>query len=232
MTIDSVVLVVAKAPVAGQAKTRLMPAATPRQAGRIAAAALLDSLDAALATPDATVVVAMTGELDHAERADEIADLLDRCDVVPQRGGDLGIRLANAHADVAQRHPGLPVLQIGMDTPQVSPELLAGGLLRLRSADAVLGPALDGGWWSLGLRDPLRADVLRSIPTSRSDTGARTLFALRGQGLGVETLPALSDVDTMTDAVRVAAAVPESRFAAAVAEVGHRLPYETTGVAR
>jgi len=213
------VLVVAKAPVPGLAKTRLARVVGDRAAARLAAAALLDTVDAVLATPGAEPVVALTGRVESAERSDELAAALDRCTVLPQRGADLGERLANAHLDTAAEFAGLPVFQIGMDTPQARPALLAGALAALSDAPAVLGPAADGGWWGLGLRSPVRAEVLRAVPMSRGDTGMRTLLALRGVGLRVGRLPALSDVDFMPDALRVAAMVPGSRFAAAVAEL-------------
>lgn len=223
---DVVLLVVAKAPVAGLAKTRLAPAVGERGAARLAAAALLDTMDTALAVPGTVPVVAMTGELTDAERADELSAALSRCTVMPQRGADLAERLANAHADVADQFPGLPVLQIGMDTPQLRPEVLTGAIVRLLDSgtEAVLGPAIDGGWWGLGLRYPTDAQVLRAVPMSRSDTGSRTLFALRGIGRRVGRLPTLSDVDTVTDASRVAAFAPHSRFARAFAELNYRLP--------
>ncbi|MBC6446109.1 TIGR04282 family arsenosugar biosynthesis glycosyltransferase [Actinokineospora xionganensis] len=213
-------LVLAKAPVAGQAKTRLSPAATPRQAADLAAAALLDTLDAVLATPGTIPVVALTGSLLDASRAWELAELLRRCTVIPQRGTHFPARLAAAHADTATRYPGRRVVQIGMDTPQVTPALLAEAAHHLDTADAALGPAADGGWWALALRDPVHADVLRHIPTSQADTGTRTLHALRSNGLTVRDLPVLSDVDTMADATMVAAGIPETRFAAALAQVG------------
>jgi glycosyltransferase A (GT-A) superfamily protein (DUF2064 family) len=219
--IDAVVLVVAKAPVAGFAKTRLAPVYGHHHAARLAAASLLDTVDSALSVSGARVAVAMTGELARAERAAELTDALRDCDVFTQRGDDFGDRLANAHADVAARFPGLPVLQIGMDTPQLRPEMLTGALVRLLDdgVDAVLGPATDGGWWGLGLRRPTDAHVLRAVPMSRADTGMRTLFALRGIGLRVHRLLELSDVDTMADAKFVAAQAPTTRFAHAMTAV-------------
>lgn len=213
-------LVLAKAPAPGRAKTRLCPAATPEQAADIAAAALLDTLDAVLATPATIPVVALAGSLLDARRAWELAELLRRCTVIPQRGADFPARLAAAHADTGARFPGRRIVQIGMDTPQVTSRLLTEAATRLDATDAVLGQAADGGWWALGLRDPAHADVLALIPTSRADTGTRTLEVLRGKGLTVGELPVLSDVDTMADAARVAADIPASRFAAAVARVG------------
>lgn len=213
-------IVVAKAPVAGMAKTRLARVVGDRPAARLAAAALLDTLDAVLATEDTVPVVALTGSLANAERSAELAAALARCTVLEQRGDGLAERLVNVHADVAAEFPGLPVFQIGMDTPQVPPELLAGAIAALTDIDAVLGPAADGGWWGLGLRHPTAAAALREVPMSRADTGMRTTRALRAAGLRVGQLPALSDVDVMVDVARVAAMAPGSRFADAVAALG------------
>ncbi|WP_216209838.1 TIGR04282 family arsenosugar biosynthesis glycosyltransferase [Amycolatopsis aidingensis] len=225
MTAGFCLLVVAKAPVPGLAKTRLCPPATPREAAELAAAALLDTLDAVLAVPGAEPVVAFTGELGEAARAAELEDMLRRCTVLPQRGTDFARRLARAHADTGARWPGHPVLQIGMDTPQVTPELLVSVAAPLRAdgtPDAVLAPATDGGWWALGLRGPDHARVLAGVPMSRADTGARTAAALRAAGLRVATGPTLSDVDTMADAERVAATAG-GRFAEALATVHGRI---------
>jgi glycosyltransferase A (GT-A) superfamily protein (DUF2064 family) len=201
-------LIMAKSPVPGAVKTRLCPPLSPEEAAEVAAAALLDTLSVAVATPGAVPVVALAGVV----RRPDVRDALAECVVIAQRGLTFADRLANAHADVARF--GMPVLQIGMDTPQVTPSLLASCA---EFEEAALGFALDGGWWALGLRDPLGAEVLRDVPMSQADTGARTLAALRGRK--VRNLPILSDVDTMADARAVAARAPASRFAAALADI-------------
>ncbi|NKQ58424.1 DUF2064 domain-containing protein [Amycolatopsis sp. K13G38] len=211
-------LVVAKAPIPGFAKTRLCPPASPEQAAGIAAAALLDTLEAVAATPGARPVVATAGDFGAAANAAELGRALRETVVIPQRGNDFGERLANAHADAGAALPGLPVVQIGMDTPQVTPGLLAGAAAALGTRDAALGPAEDGGWWGLGLRDPAQAKLLIGVPMSRDDTGKHTLRALTGAGLSVTNLELLSDVDTMADAERVAK-LASGRFAEAVAAV-------------
>jgi glycosyltransferase A (GT-A) superfamily protein (DUF2064 family) len=212
-----IVLVVAKAPVPGQVKTRLCPPATPRQAATVAAAALLDTLDAVRATPGVTPVLAHTGTLSGAERAGEIRSALAGWHRVPQRGATFADRLARAHADAAAHAPGRPVLQIGMDTPQVSPATLASTMEHLDTAEAVLGPALDGGWWALGLRNPHQAEALRGVPMSTSETRRLTHEALITRGLHIIDGLSLSDVDSWDDAQAVAAAAPGGRVAAAVA---------------
>lgn len=212
------VIVLAKAPVPGQVKTRLCPPATPRQAAEMAAAALLDTLDRLRAVPGVRVVVAMTGDLGAAVRSAELRRALRTTAVLAQRGADLGARIAAAHDDTAALLPGLPTLLLGMDTPQAGSELIWAGVAAVSDVDgpdAVLGPATDGGWWALGLRDPRQARLIAGVPTSCSDTGARTLGALGDGGLRVRLLPKLTDVDTAADARRVAGQIPNSRFAAA-----------------
>lgn len=205
---DTALLLVAKAPVPGLVKTRLCPPATPHQAARIAAACLLDTLDALATTPAREVVVSLAGHLEDAVAAAALVSALRRCRVVPQRGEDFGARLATAHRDT-----GGPLLQIGMDTPQITPAHLGSALARLRQADAVIGPAEDGGWWALGLNDAADAAALRDVPMSTSDTCAETVAALRRRGRTVAVADTLRDVDTVADAEAVAAIAPGTRFA-------------------
>ncbi|MEU4639414.1 DUF2064 domain-containing protein [Micromonospora sp. NPDC023814] len=215
----TVLLVVAKAPVPGMVKTRLCPPATPVQAAQLAAAALRDTLDAVRDTPGVTPVLALAGRLTDAEHAAELTAAVAGWPVLPQRGVDFAARLANAHVDVADAFPGDRVLQIGMDTPQLTPARLAAAVRRLADAEAVLGRAADGGWWALGLRDPRQAVALRGVPMSTPRTGRSTWSALTGRGLRTMPLPVLRDVDDWSDARAVAAATPGSRFARQVAAV-------------
>jgi uncharacterized protein len=220
--IPVVVLVVAKAPVPGQAKTRLAASVGDRAAADIAAAALLDTLDAVAAANVRARVVALTGDLGDASAGDEIRSRLADFTVVPQRGTDFAERLANAHVDAAEAAGGLPVLQIGMDTPQVTAELIGECSRELLAADAVLGMARDGGWWVLGVMDATTAGSLRGIPMSRPDTGVVTLAALEATGIGVSLVPTLADVDTVDDIEAVRRACqPGSRFALVTEGVSH-----------
>lgn len=205
------ILVVAKAPVAGLAKTRLGERIGMSAAADVAAAALLDTLAQCEAVSPDSRHVAMTGDLSQAARGTEIEAALQGWEVHEQRGEDFAERLVHAHVDIG---PG-PVVQIGMDTPQLTAELLLEAAAGLRAYDAVLGPAEDGGWWLLALRDPADAVVLRDVPPSTPDTGTLTLAALRARGLDVGTAPTLRDVDEVSDAAVVAALAPGGRFAAA-----------------
>jgi hypothetical protein len=204
-------LVVAKAPEPGRAKTRLAATVGDRVAAEIAAAALLDTLDAVAAAPVAARVVALTGDLDAAVGATEIRRRLESFTVIGQRGDDFAERLANAHADSAD---GYPVLQVGMDTPQVTADLLIGCARRLLQAPAVLGMACDGGWWVLGVHTPAMAACLRSVPMSQPNTGELTLKALHDKGIEVVPVERLADFDVVDDVAAVRdACAPGSRFA-------------------
>ncbi len=208
------VLVITKAPVPGRSKTRLTPPCTPEQAAGIAAAAVADTLDAVRAAPVSGRVVALDGEPGNLDLAGFV--------VVPQVEGDLGTRLAAAFC-AAMGASGPPTLLIGMDTPQVTPDLLARCAERLEAAGpgtAVLGTAPDGGWWALGLHHADGAAVLARVPMSRADTAARTREALEVIGLVVLDLPELTDMDHFPDALAVAAqCASESRTARVVASV-------------
>ena len=203
-------LVIAKEPVAGRVKTRLVPPCTPRQAAALAEAALADTLHAVLAAPARRRVLVLDGEPG--------AWLPPGFDVVPQCGGGLDERLAAAFAAVSG-----PALLIGMDTPQLTPGLLA---VDWEGTDAWFGPAADGGFWGLGLRRP-DAALVRGVPMSSADTGAVQRARLDAAGLRVAELPRLRDVDTAADAVAVARQAPLSRFAARARELAPVLGLST-----
>ena len=193
-------LIVAKQPLPGRAKTRLIPRFGPEGAAMLAAAALADTFDAALGCSADKVVVAFDGDPTGIVPAE--------FEVVPQVEGNLADRL-----QAAWDHAGAPGLQIGMDTPQVTAADLdvAFAALAADGTDAVLGPAEDGGWWAIGLARPLD-DAFAGIPTSQADTGRLQLARLRARARSTALLPTMLDVDEPTDADAVAALAPHTRF--------------------
>ena len=199
-------LVIAKAPVPGRVKTRLTPPCTPEQAAALARAALEDTLAAARSVArDVRRVLVLDGEPGDW--------LPDGFEVVPQRGDGLAERLAAAFEDA-----GGPAFLVGMDTPQVTPALLAAGLDAVVGGEAAFGAALDGGYWGIGLHEP-DARVFEDVPMSAGNTGAVQRGRLASLGLRTRTLPPLRDIDTIEDARAVALEAPESRLAAALAKV-------------
>ncbi|WP_408648903.1 TIGR04282 family arsenosugar biosynthesis glycosyltransferase [Streptomyces poriticola] len=193
-------LVIAKEPLPGRVKTRLTPPFTPEEAAALAEAALADTLAAVAGAPARRRVLVLEGTPGPW--------LPPGFDVVPQCPGGLDERLAAAFAGCDG-----PALLIGMDTPQVTPELLT---VDFTDCDAYFGPAEDGGFWALGLAEPDPARV-RGVPMSVPHTGA--VQRARLAGLRVRDLPRLRDVDTAADARLVAAQTPDGRFAGRLAGI-------------
>ncbi|MDA0184421.1 DUF2064 domain-containing protein [Solirubrobacter phytolaccae] len=186
-------------------KTRLTPPFTPDQAAALARAALSDTLAAAAAARGATRrVIVLDG--------DPGPWLPPGFEVIPQRGDGLEERLAAAFDDVAD-----PAFLVGMDTPQVTPALLDRGLRAVAHGGTAFGAALDGGWWCIGLQ-PGSSSVFDGVPMSTDDTGEIQLARMHAMGMTPAILRPLLDVDTHEDALAVAGAAPESRFAATLAE--------------
>jgi hypothetical protein len=194
----------AKAPRAGLVKSRLCPPFTPAEAAAIAEAALRDTLDAVAASNADRRIIALDGPVGPW--------LPPGFEIIEQRDGSLDMRLAHAW-----HQAGGPGVQIGMDTPQLTPHLLNSALAELArpNVDSVLGQAEDGGWWIIGLRRPA-PEVFRDVPMSTPHTGARQHARLRDLGLRVSTLPALRDLDTIDDALHHAKFHPHTRAARVV----------------
>jgi glycosyltransferase A (GT-A) superfamily protein (DUF2064 family) len=203
---DTHVLVMAKSPVAGRVKTRLCPPCTPAEAALIAEAALADTLEAVAACGAGRRIVALDGAPGPW--------LPPGFQVIPQVEGRFDERLAAAWSAA-----GGPGVQIGMDTPQVTPALLDGALACLDDTSAALGLAVDGGWWAIGLRrtDP---GIFTGIPMSTAETGAAQHARLLALGLSVTMLPALVDLDTVADLPAVTASGAAIRTAAQARRIG------------
>jgi rSAM/selenodomain-associated transferase 1 len=211
--VDLVVL--AKAPAPGRTKTRCTPPCTPHQAAALAEAALADTLAVVLATPARRRILVLDGPPGRW--------LPPGFEVRPQCGGGLDERLEAAMADTLSWDDLAPAVLIGMDTPQVTSAQLTRAAARLvQGADAVLGLALDGGFWGIGLARPAPGAFL-GVPMSTAHTGAAQRRRLLQMGLAVELLDELRDVDTWADALAVAALHPRSHLAREVAAISDQL---------
>jgi rSAM/selenodomain-associated transferase 1 len=208
---DFQVVIMAKAPTPGAVKTRLCPPLTHGQAAGLAQAALLDTLDAVAASGARRRVLAIDGALGPW--------VPPGFDVIGQRTGAFGSRLAGAVDDAWSTVP-VPVLVVGMDTPQLQGSdldgaagaLLGGGPAGNRPS-TVLGPAEDGGYWAIGTRRPVPG-MFEGVPMSTDQTGAAQLSRLRALGVPCTVLGAMRDVDEFADAQAVAELAPDTRFAA------------------
>jgi glycosyltransferase A (GT-A) superfamily protein (DUF2064 family) len=136
--------------------------------------------------------------------------------VIAQRSGTFPERLAGAIADSFIEAP-LPVLLIGMDTPQVrASQIDAAALLLVRDdTDVVLGLAEDGGFWIIGTKQPIPG-MFERVEMSTCRTGQQQLARLVSLGLRCRMLPVQRDVDVLADALEVAHRAPGTHFAAAL----------------
>ena len=198
-------IVLAKQPVPGRVKTRLMTAFTATESAALAAAALSDTLDVADLVRTRQRVLAFEGDADSWLRPGWT--------LVVQSNGGLDSRLCAAFDNAAGS-----TLLIGMDTPQLRPTQL--DAFDAERYDCCLGLTRDGGYWTIGFADPrMGRAAIEGIPMSTARTGRLQLQRLYALGLRVQLLDELIDVDTPADAEDVARLHPQSRFAASYAEL-------------
>jgi hypothetical protein len=114
----------------------------------------------------------------------------------PQVAGDLGRRMAVALA------AGAPAVLVGTDCPDLTPAILAGAFAALADHDLVLGPAFDGGYYLIGLREP-RPELFAGIAWGTDRVLAGTLAIAGDLGLTVAQLEPLADIDRPEDLDRL-----------------------------
>lgn len=137
-----------------------------------------------------------------AEAGRKLADWLGEGYVCnAQQGKDLGERMENAfHAAFAEGFQ--KVLIIGSDSPDLPGELFEEAINALASKDAVIGPALDGGYYLIGFNsDRFLTEVFRGIDWGMSTVFQQTMGVLNRHGYAVHVLPQWRDMDTYDDLI-------------------------------
>lgn len=186
------ILLFAKYPVPGQVKTRLIPALGALRAARLHRRLTEVTLVTAGAAGAPVVVCAAGASLRRFR-----AWLGKGPAYVRQSEGDLGQRMDDAFAR-AFRQGAPKALAIGADVPGITPDLLRKAFAALDFADVVLGPAADGGYYLIGMRQLYR-QLFRDIAWGSSDVLSRTREILAANGISYRELPVLSDVDRPED---------------------------------
>lgn len=208
------VIVIAKSPEPGRVKTRLCPPCDPAQAASIAAACLEDTFIAADGSSATRRVVALDGPPGSW--------IPDGYEVVRQVDGGLGERLDAALRWAASTdHGHSPSMILGMDTPQVGAMDIdrALSVLHEPGVDAVLGPAVDGGYWTIGFTAEAVvgcSGLFDGVPMSTSRTAEAQLRTLGSMGLRARVLPVIRDIDTWHDALVVARGFPDLATSGAI----------------
>jgi uncharacterized protein len=193
-----VVVVMAKAPVPGFAKTRLIPALGADGAAALAQWLLDRTMSAALAAGLGPVELCGTPDTTHPAFGAWAA----RPGVVlaPQGDGDLGARMARVFERWSRE--ASRVMLIGTDAPHLDAAVLRGAALALEQHDAVFVPAFDGGYALVGLRRPAPR-LFSGMPWSTPEVMARTRERLRESVLGHAELAMLHDIDEPADLVHL-----------------------------
>ena len=186
------VIVMAKAPVAGFAKTRLIPALGAEGAAALAARLL----DAAVTQAAAFGAVDLCCAPDARHPAFQRLANTQGTVLSEQGDGDLGARMARAFERHLAQHSA--ALMIGTDAPSIDAAMLQQASDALSDADAVFIPALDGGYALIGLRRPAPA-LFGGMAWSTATVMADTRERLRAAGLHHIELPAVADIDEPAD---------------------------------
>jgi len=184
------VLLFAKAPRAGLVKTRLA-----RDVGEERALAVYRTVGQGVAA--AMAAYPLTVWYDPPDALQEMREWLGDHEYRVQEGEDLGGRMALAFREHFARGDG-PVVVIGADTPHLSATTIADAIRVLDQADVVIGPALDGGYYLLGLK-ALHAPLFEGVPWGTSNVLQVTVGRCQDLDLTVGQLGVRRDIDTVED---------------------------------
>ena len=183
-------------PEAGRSKTRMIPALGPEGAAdlqrQLTEWTLFTASRWQQRSPQAELQIATSsGNLEDWET------WLGEAWFQPQGDGDLGDRLTQTFQEAAQSGCDRTVI-IGSDCPQITPQHLDAAFAALQQADVVIGPANDGGYWLIGLRQP-QPILFQNIDWGSDRVLGQTLAAIEAAGLTVAQLECLSDLDRPED---------------------------------
>jgi rSAM/selenodomain-associated transferase 1 len=188
----------ARAPVAGQAKTRLVPALGAAGAARLAHWLLDRTMDTALASGLGPVQLCGSPDVTHEAFARWGAS--PGVTLAAQGDGDLGARMARAFDRTLRSHAR--ALLVGTDAPRLDAAMLREAAQALESHDAVFVPACDGGYALVGLRRP-QPMLFDAMPWSTAEVMARTRERLHDHALSHVELAPLHDIDEPADLVHL-----------------------------
>jgi uncharacterized protein len=197
------VAIMAKAPRAGEVKTRLCPPLSAEDAARLYACFLRDKVAQVRTLAGTRGVIAFTPENGRSEFEALAPDFR----LIAQRGDDLGARLVNV-LDGLLRDGHAGAIAIDSDTPTLPTDFLQQAVARLSdpATDVVVGPSDDGGYYLIGMRRA-HAALFERMPWSTPEVLPETLRRADAKGLRVACLPPWFDVDTPDDLDRLVVAL-------------------------
>jgi len=189
---EAMVCIFVKPPEPGAVKTRLIPELGPERTAELAEAFLEDTVAMARTLPWAECIIAATKTFARSYFKPE--------EVWLQSEGDLGERLEKVLRLALKRRE--IVLAIGGDSPGLPAAYMERARQALKTADAVLGPSADGGFYLMGLKD-CPVGVLDGIQWSHSTTLAATVQKLEQFGMKTVLIDPWFDIDSHEDLERL-----------------------------
>jgi rSAM/selenodomain-associated transferase 1 len=192
------IAVFARAPVAGQAKTRLIPRLGAAGAARLQRQLIERALARAQSVRGARVTLWTTADDADTRALAEAA----RATVRLQQGCDLGARMSNAFAETLDG--ARPMLLIGTDCPAQTGSDLAAAATALREADAVIQPAEDGGYVLIGMKQ-FHPALFEQVAWGSATVLATTRARAADHGVRLAELPMSWDLDRSEDLDRALA---------------------------
>lgn len=194
MTTPCLIALMVRVPVAGEVKTRLIPALGTEGACLLYRAMVEDLLEQVAVSGMPLQLFYTGGEAEHLPQSWRQA----AHNLCPQQGGDLGARMAHALATGCES--AARVLLIGSDIPDMDATILRNAAAALHSHEVVIAPAMDGGYCLLGLNRGIDVTpILQAMPWSTDQVLTITRQRLTGLGHSVHLLPTLRDIDTPAD---------------------------------
>jgi rSAM/selenodomain-associated transferase 1 len=182
-----------------EGKSRLSDVLTPDQREALQWAFLLDTLDTVRLLPEYKCYLAAT----PADEINKLAEVTGTgVEVIPQPGGSLGQRMQNIASQLFSRGHS-PVVLIGTDAPALPPSILIETLHLLNHSDLVFGPAFDGGYYLIGMRNQVDA-VFAGIDWGGETVLRKTISICKRNNLRYSLLECLTDVDRPDDLLAAA----------------------------
>lgn len=184
----------AKAPVPGQVKTRMQPELTEAGAAELANMMLAQSVRKINTHWPGSLVLTVSPDLEHGCFRDLRSRY--RMDIEVQVEGDLGQRIIHV-LEKAIRESGGGVV-MGCDVPQISGNILSRVHARISKRKNIIGPAVDGGFYILGLHE-LNCGIFNRVDWGSSQVLTQTLDNLKSLGMDIEFCQELRDIDNWSD---------------------------------
>lgn len=187
----------AKVPVAGTVKTRLQPRLTAEQCADLAACFLRDAVSK-INSLKIKLIIAYS----PFEKREVLAEIVpDEHNFIEQKGTNLGEKMFHAF-EFAFSNNSDSVVMIGTDSPTFPADFIGQAFENLSKADAVLGAAIDGGFYLIGLRS-LKREIFENVEWSSPRTFEQTARNIEKANLKLALLPVWHDVDTPADLKRL-----------------------------